>query len=216
MIGDVRLKVCGITRAEDARAAAELGADSLGVNFYPKSPRYVELGRYAELAAALPRGPERVAVTVEPTVAEVAAMRAAGLDRVQIHARVELPLATVRAWSEAVGPARLWLAPKLPPGAPFPKEWLPLAETFLVDTYHAGGFGGSGRTGDWAGFAARAAAHPAKTWILAGGLSPENITAARAASGAAYFDVNSGVETAPGLKSAEKLRALVAALGGAG
>jgi phosphoribosylanthranilate isomerase len=212
MIGDIHLKVCGIRRAEDACLAAELGADFLGFIFYPKSPRHLSTGDYSALAPALPRGPKRVAVLVEPTLADLALVRAAGLDFFQIHARHDVDAETLLSWSDAIGPAHLWLAPKLPPGAVFPEAWLDFADTFLLDTFHAEGFGGSGRTGDWAGFAALAAAHPAKTWILAGGLSPQNILAALSAGGARHVDVNSGVEDAPGLKSADKLRALAAAL----
>ncbi len=214
MIGEIRLKICGITLAKDARLAAELGADFIAFNLYPKSPRYISQADYEALRASLPEGPRRVAVLVEPSAAELAAALAAGFHFFQIHARADLALPTVASWSAAVGAARLWLAAKLPPGAAFPSGWLPLADTFLMDTFHAEGFGGSGRTGDWGGFAKLAATHPEKTWILAGGLSPDNIAAARAASGARFVDVNSGVEVAPGIKSPEKLRALVSALGG--
>ncbi len=213
MIGDTRFKVCGITRAADAQLAAELGADFVGFILYPKSPRYLALAAYETLRAELPAVPKRVAVMVEPSNEELAAALAAGFDFFQIHARADVSLASVAAWSAAVGAGRLWLAPKLPPGVAFPVQWLPLAGTFLVDTYHAEGFGGSGRTGDWSSFAALAAVHPEKTWVLAGGLSPDNIVAARAQSGARLVDVNSGVESAPGVKSHEKLRALAAALG---
>lgn len=212
MIGAITFKVCGITRAADARVAAELGADFLGFILYPKSPRHLPLADYARLASELPAGPRRVAVMVEPSLAELAAASDAGFDRFQIHARAETPVETVRGWSELVGASALWLAPKLPPGAPFPDAWLPLAGSFLVDTFHAEGFGGSGKTGDWSGFAARAARHADKTWILAGGLSPENIAAAVASSGARFVDVNSGVEDAPGRKDHAKLRALATAL----
>jgi len=214
MIGDTRFKVCGLTRAEDARLATELGADFLGFILYPKSPRYLGLGDAAELARGAPRGPKRVAVLVEPTLEELDWAQEAGFDRFQIHARADLPLAVVRGWSEAVGARELWLAPKLPPGVAFPMDWLPLAATFLVDTYHAEGFGGSGKTGDWSGFAALAVAHPEKTWVLAGGLSPENVAEARRQSGACFVDLNSGVESAPGVKDEAKLRALAAALAG--
>jgi phosphoribosylanthranilate isomerase len=212
MIGDIQFKVCGMTRAEDARLAAELGADFLGFILYPKSPRYVPLGDAVELARGAPHGPKRVAVMVEPTLDELDWAQEAGFDRFQIHARADLPLAVVRGWSEAVGARELWLAPKLPPGGAYPADWLPLADTFLVDTYHADGFGGSGKTGDWSGFAALAAAHPEKTWVLAGGLSPDNVTEALRRSGARLLDVNSGVESAPGVKDAAKLRAWAAAL----
>lgn len=213
MIGDIHLKVCGMRRAEDARLAAELGADFLGFIFYPKSPRYLAFEAYEALAPSLPRGPKRVAVMVEPSLEDLARVRALRFEYFQIHARHDAPLETVLAWSEAVGGAdNLWLAPKLPPGAAFPEAWLPLADTFLVDTFHAEGFGGSGRTGDWAGFARLAEAHPGKRWILAGGLNPENVVAAITASGAHFVDLNSGVETHPGAKSPEKLRAVAAAL----
>jgi phosphoribosylanthranilate isomerase len=212
MIGETRLKVCGLTRAADACLAAELGADFLGFILYARSPRYLALADYHALRAGLPSGPRRVAVMVEPAAEELAAAAGAGFDFFQIHARADVPHGSVAAWSAAVGPARLWLAPKLPPEVAFPSGWLPLADTFVVDTFHAEGFGGSGKTGDWSGFARLVAAHPEKTWVLAGGLSPDNVTAARAASGGGFLDVNSGVESAPGIKAPDKLRALVAAL----
>lgn len=212
MISGVTVKVCGLRCAEDAALATELGADFLGFILYPKSPRYFAPADYAALAARLPAGPRRVAVMVEPTPAELTEARYAGFHRFQIHARHDAPPKRVREWSETVGAEALWLAPKLPPGADFPVDWLGCAETFLVDTYHAAGFGGSGRTGDWSGFAALTAEYPGKTWILAGGLAPENIAAALVQSGTRFVDVNSGVETAPGVKSPEKLRAFAAVL----
>lgn len=212
MIGQIHLKVCGMKRAEDARLAAELGADFLGFIFYPKSPRYLAFEAYEALAPSLPRGPGRVAVMVEPSSDDLTRARELRFRYFQIHTRHDVPPETVRGWSDAVGATNLWLAPKLPPGVAFPEAWLPLAETFLVDTFHAEGFGGSGRTGDWAGFARLAEANPGRRWILAGGLNPENVVPAIAASGARFVDVNSGVETHPGAKSPEKLRAVAAAL----
>lgn len=209
MTGGIQWKVCGLRRPEDARLAAELGADFLAVNLYEKSPRYLALADYAASAAEWPAGPGRVAVLVEPTAVRLTEAMAAGFDQFQIHARHDLEFARVAEWSALVGPERLWLAPKLPPGAGFPESWIPLAETFLADTYHTEGYGGSGRTGDWSGFARLQAAFPGKRWILAGGLGPDNVLAALAGSGTRFIDVNSGVETAPGVKSPEKLRALV-------
>jgi phosphoribosylanthranilate isomerase len=110
------------------------------------------------------------------------------------------------------GAHRLWLAPKLPPGEDVPAEWLPLAATFLLDTFHAGGFGGSGKTGDWDKFARHQQGHPQNTWVLAGGLTPDNITGAIASSGTRFVDVNSGVESSPGVKDRVKLERLAAAL----
>lgn len=214
MVNGLHLKVCGQTRAGDARVAAEIGADYLGFIFYPKSPRAITLDDYKALAAGLPSGPRRVAVMVAPSAAELSAAVAAGFGFFQIHFEHTTPLETVHGWSAITGPSRLWLAPKLPPGADVPVEWLPLADTFLLDTFHADGFGGSGKTGDWAKFARHRAAHPEKTWILAGGLNPDNVADAVAKSGARFVDVNSGVESAPGLKDQGKLRSLRTALGG--
>lgn len=188
--------------------AAEIGADYLGFILYPKSPRAVTLERYAELAAALPAGPRRVAVMVEPSIAELAAAATAGFDFFQIHCAHTTSLAIVQGWSSLVGAHRLWLAPKLPPGEDEPVEWLPLAATFLMDTFHADGFGGSGKTGDWAKFARHQQSNPQHAWILAGGLNPENIGEAVARSGAHFVDVNSGVESSPGVKDHAKLRRL--------
>jgi len=121
-------------------------------------------------------------------------------------------VASIAQWSQFAGRSRLWLAPKLPPGQDVKPEWLPLADTFLLDTFHADKFGGTGETGDWAKFKRHREAHPGKTWILSGGLSAENIAAAVTATGAKFVDVNSGVEQAPGIKSPAKLQALVLAL----
>ncbi len=210
MIDGIRLKICGLTTLVDAEFVDRAGADALGFILYPKSPRYISLLQYKAMAPRLPEGRKRVAVMVEPTDAELAEALAAGFDCFQIHFNpVKVPVATVAAWSQAVGPKRLWLAPKLPPGGEVGGELLPLADTFLIDTFHPDSFGGTGRTGDWAGFARQQAAHPEKTWILAGGLTPENITAALTESGAKFVDVNSGVEAVPGVKDHDKVRQLV-------
>jgi phosphoribosylanthranilate isomerase len=213
MIDGIRLKTCGLTTLVDAEFVDRAGADALGFILYPKSPRGISLLQYNELAPRLPAGRKRVAVMVEPSSSELADAMAAGFDCFQIHFDPsKVPLTMVEAWSQAVGPQRLWLAPKLPPGAEVSTEFLPLADTFLIDTFHADSFGGTGRTGDWAGFARQQAAHPEKTWILAGGLNPENIMAALAESGATFVDVNSGVEAAPGVKDHAKVRQLVVAI----
>lgn len=211
MIDGVRLKVCGLTSLVDAEFADRCGADFLGFILYPKSPRHIALAQYAALAKRLPDR-RKVAVSVAPTLDELAAMQAAGFDSFQIHFADDTPLKTLAAWSEQVGPDRLWLAPKLPPGRDVSPEWLPLAKYFLLDTFKADTFGGSGDTGDWPKFARHRAAHPDKTWILAGGLNPENIGTALQASGANFVDVNSGIEAAPGVKDHEKLKRFVVAL----
>ena len=208
MIDGIRLKVCGLTSIVDADFADKCGVDYLGFIFYPKSPRGISLATYDAMRFRLPDR-KRLAVSVEPTVAELAAFNDLGFDFFQVHFRHDLPRATVASWAETVGVERLWLAPKLPPEVEVPVELLPLAKHFLLDTFHADKFGGTGATGDWAKFARHQTAHADKTWILSGGLNPENIGGALHASGARFVDVNSGVELAPGVKDQEKLKRFV-------
>jgi phosphoribosylanthranilate isomerase len=211
MIDGIRFKVCGLTSLVDAEFADRCGADYLGFIFYPKSPRYVSLAQYRAMAGRLPHR-RKVAVSVEPTVDELTAMRDAGFDYFQIHFRPETADAQLTAWSRVVGEKHLWLAPKLPPESNVPPAALAVAKFIMLDTFSAEGFGGSGKTGDWAKFARHQDAHRGNFWILAGGLTPENIGEALTNSGAHLVDVNSGVESAPGVKDSAKLKAFVLAI----
>ena len=207
----IRIKVCGLTSPGDAAFAAGCGAEYLGFVLHPKSPRCVSLGNFRSMAARLPARP-RVAVTVEPAPGALEEMRAAGFDCFQVHFRHDFPIEKVGAWSKAVGADSLWLAPKLPPEVDVPPALLPLSRTFLIDTFDPTLFGGTGRTGDWPKFKRHSDAHPGKTWILSGGLNPTNVADALAGTGARFIDVNSGVESAPGVKDHAKLEAFVAAV----
>ena len=209
MINGIRLKVCGLTSLVDAELADRAGADYLGFVLYAKSPRHVTPARFRAMAARLPDR-RKVAVMVEPSAAELAT--AAGFDFVQIHFPHDLPPDTVAAWAGVVGRQRLWLAPRLPPAATLPPALLPLADTFLFDAFHAEKFGGSGQTADWTKFRQQRELHPEKTWILAGGLNPDNISVALKATGARLVDVNSGIEASPGVKDPAKVAAFVARL----
>jgi phosphoribosylanthranilate isomerase len=211
MINGIKLKVCGITSLVDAEAADAIGADYLGFIFYPKSPRYSPLAQYEAMKDRLPLR-KKVAVCVEPTDADLASLRALDFDFYQLHINPETPMFKVISWAEAVGPAKLWLAPRLPPEIGIDPEWLPLADTFLLDTFHAEKHGGTGRTGDWEKFKWHRETFPEKQWILAGGLNPENIAKAVTSTGADFIDVNSGVEQSPGIKSPAKLTAFAFAL----
>lgn len=211
MIDGIRIKVCGLTSIVDAEFADRCGADYLGFILHAKSPRHLSLKTFDTMAPRLP-GRKKVAVSVEPTVEELAAMTTAGFDFFQIHFRCDLPVATIEGWAKTAGVERLWLAPKLPPAQDLPPTLLPFAKFFLLDTFHPEKFGGTGETGDWAKFSRHQTAHPDKTWILSGGLSPENIGEALRRSETRFVDVNSGVESAPGVKDEAKLKRFVVRL----
>ncbi len=211
MIGQIQLKICGITNAADAHAAAGIGADYLGFILHPASPRHLTPSAYAALAPQLP-AVKKVAVLVTPTREELEQAVALGFDFVQLHFPNETSFFEVAGWSDVVPPARLWMAPRIPPGKEIDHAFLPFADTFLVDTFHPDKFGGTGQTSDWAKFKHYVATQPRKTWILSGGLNPDNIASAIAATSATFVDVNSGVESAPGVKDHAKLAAVARAL----
>jgi len=202
-----RIKVCGLTRKKDIARVLELGADFAGVIVYAQSPRGVSTQKAAELVCDIPQG-KRVLVDVAPSPERLEAHKALGFDHYQIHFDpAETSPATLAGWSRLAGRQSLWLAPRLPQGSVFPECLLDIADTFLIDAFHAGLYCGSGQVGDWGFFSRQKTAFPEKRWILAGGLNPPNIAAALAATGADCVDVNSGVEAEPGVKDHAKLEA---------
>ncbi|MBC7367296.1 MAG: phosphoribosylanthranilate isomerase [Undibacterium sp.] len=211
MINGIRFKVCGLTSLVDADAADAAGADYLGFILYPKSPRYVSLAQFAAMSPRLPPR-KKVAVVVEPSVEELTAIKAAGFDCVQLHFPNETPFFMAALWLDVIPPEMLWLAPRVPTGKDFDLAFVPLADTILLDTYHPNAVGGTGQTGDWKSFAWHRTKFKKVNWVLAGGLNPENIFEAVTATGARYVDVNSGVESAPGVKDHAKPKPFADAL----
>ena len=213
MINGIRVKVCGLTSLVDAEAADAAGADYLGFILYPKSARHISLEQFRSMAPRLP--PRKiVAVVVEPSTEELAAVMAAGFDCVQLHFSNETPFFQAVLWLDVVPPDRLWLAPRIRPGKDLDLAFVPLADTILLDTYHPDAHGGTGQTGDWEKFSGYRQKFRKVHWVLAGGLNPDNISAAITASGARFVDVNSGIEAAPGVKDHAKLKAFFPALQG--
>ncbi|MEN8663009.1 MAG: phosphoribosylanthranilate isomerase [Lentimonas sp.] len=213
MLDTTIIKICGLTREEDVALALGLGANLFGFIAYSPSPRGVGLERAQNLARIVPNG-RRVFVDVAPSVDKLIKFKAAGFNFFQIHADSATDELTLKAWSDIVGVSNLWLAPRLKPEEAFPEHMLPYADTYLVDTYSSGQVGGTGQTGDWGSFAKWKTSYTSKQWILAGGLNPGNICEAISHTGADHVDVNSGVETEPGKKDPEKLRALFRELRG--
>ncbi len=205
MINGIQFKVCGLTRARDAQAAAEAGADYLGFIFYPKSPRGIRLERYRDILPRLPDVP-KVAVTVAPDLYTLAQLEGAGFDYFQIHFPVGLT-EEVPAWSKLVGKERLWLAPKIPPGVAFDPGLLEFSNTFLWDAFKKDSdtYGGTGARSDWETFKGLRERYPEVRWFLAGGISPENASEALSETGADCLDFNSSLEIEPGVKDLERI-----------
>lgn len=206
-----RVKVCGITRPGDAERALSLGADFIGINLYPKSPRAVALEDIPPLMEVIPPG-KRVMVDVSTPTDELEARLGLGFDAYQIHFDLDIAMASVAAWAGLVGQHALWVAPRIPPNEPqFPQVLMEFADTVLLDAFDKNRYGGTGHSGqNWQRFLDCTMLYQHKTWVLAGGLSPANIREALAFTQAEVVDVNSGVESAPGIKDASLLEAFFA------
>jgi phosphoribosylanthranilate isomerase len=200
-----RVKICGITRWEDARLAVELGASALGFNFFPPSPRYIAPAEARKIVEQLPPFVVAVGIFANETdgkrVAAVA--REAGMAAVQLHgprfpkvngALGRYPLIRAVAVRDGSSLERL-------------RDWK--ASAYLLDAYHPKLLGGTGKKFDWK------IANEAKKYgpiILAGGLTPRNVGKAIRVVRPFAVDVASGVESAPGIKDPAKLRAFFAAV----
>jgi len=191
------VKICGVTRIEDAVRAVELGADWLGLNFWPGSPRAVDRLRARAIARAVAGRVGLAGVFVEAPRAEIeAAVAFVGLDLVQLHGEVQ---AGDLEWLASAG--RLLRAYRGVP-AQAAIDAGPAAALYLVDAAHPTLLGGTGRAWDFGGLAGLRFPAPV---LVAGGIRPDNVAAALAASGAGGVDVASGVESAPGIKDPEKM-----------
>jgi phosphoribosylanthranilate isomerase len=209
----VEVKICGVNSPAALGAAVAGGADCVGFNFYPPSPRYVTPGAARELAAAAPESLTKVGVVVDLDDAALAAiLKHAPLDMLQLHGhespqrvteirtRFALPVmkAVKIARADDVAGARAYCA---------------VAERLLFDAKPpkdmAGALpGGNALTLDWQLLAGTAWPIP---WMLSGGLDADNVAEALRVSGARAVDVSSGVEDKPGVKNPDKIRAVLTA-----
>jgi phosphoribosylanthranilate isomerase len=195
----LRVKICGITRLEDALLAAQLGADAVGFVFFEKSPRFISPKVVAEIALQLPAHVARVGVFVDPQPSfTLEAVEAVGLDAIQLHGISDPQKLT--AFEKR--PLILAIAVKDQMILQTVVELAPLVDALLLDTYHPALPGGTGKTFNW-----ELAAPVAEQFhiILAGGLTPGNVSAAVKTVRPYAVDVSSGVEVAPGIKDPEKL-----------
>jgi phosphoribosylanthranilate isomerase len=198
----VFVKICGITRVEDARAALDGGATAIGFVFWPKSPRYIDPERARAIVAALASPVVTVGVFVNQPPDEVNRVaERVGLNAVQLHGD-ETP-----GFAEAMTRPVI-KALSLANGSREAEGW-PADVTLLIDAHDTEQRGGTGKNADWAGAATLAGR---RRIVLAGGLTPGNVRAAIAAVKPFGIDVSSGVESAPGIKDGDKLAALFEAV----
>ena len=209
MTNPVSVKICGLANVDDVRACADAGANYMGLVFFEKSPRNITIPAARELALAAPLGLAKVALVVNPSDAELDAITGTvPLDMLQLHGR-ETPerVTEVKARyglpvMKAVGIADGDDLPKL-------ESYFGVADQILVDAKPPKGGelpGGNGLSFDWRLIAGRRWPCP---WMLAGGLTPENVAEAVKMTGAKPVDVSSGVEDAPGQKNAELIQKFV-------
>jgi phosphoribosylanthranilate isomerase len=199
------IKICGVTTAADAALVVRAGADAIGVNLWPGSKRYVSLAAARTVLAAVPPGVLKVGVFVNASAGEVArALDELGLDRAQLHGDEQA------ADYAALDPARVVKVVRVRDQASLADAtgWTPAL--WLYDA-HVDGFGGAGVAAPWP-IIARGARRP---FLLAGGLTPENVAEGIRATRPDGVDVASGVEARPGVKDAARLAAFVAAARGA-
>ena len=194
------VKICGITRMEDAEAAAAAGAGAIGFVFWPKSPRFIDPHRARAIAAALPPFVTAVGVFVNQPIEYVNGVASlVRLGAVQLHGD-ETPDYAARVASPVI---------KAVPVAGLGRGAWPQIRTLLLDVHDPVARGGTGRTIDWAAAADVAAE---RRVLLAGGLTPDNVADAIARVRPFGIDVSSGVERAPGIKDHQRLRALFEAV----
>ena len=201
----VRSKICGITRIEDALAAAEAGADAIGLVFYPKSPRAVSIQQARDIVAALPAFVTTVGLFVNAGRGELnEILDAVPLDLLQFHGD-ETPAdceSFHRPYIKAL---------RVQPGDDIAVLAAPYANArgILLDTYVSGVPGGTGAAFDWS-LVPHDLSQPV---ILAGGLSADNVQAAIKQVRPYAVDVSGGVEASKGIKDAAKIRAFMQAVG---
>ena len=201
----VRIKICGITNVEDARAAASIGADAVGVVFYDKSPRAVNPVRAQEILTALPPFVTRVGLFVNaPAATVIATTQQCFLDVLQFHGE-ETPAFCRDFGRPYIKVLRVTAAVDLQPLV----EAYHDAQGLLLDCASPGVWGGSGRSFDWWRLP-----ELGKAWILAGGLDAENVAGAIAIAQPYAVDVSSGVERSPGRKDHDKMARFMAQVRG--
>ncbi len=211
---DVRVKICGIRTPSEMQAVAAAGAAYVGLNFFPKSPRFVTLDEARAVALAAPDGLCKVALVVDADDATLDAIVAAvPLDMLQLHGH-ESPARVAEVKARHGLPVMKVIGVAGESDLAMLQDYSLVADQILIDAKAPKDAvlpGGNGLTFDWRLLVGRKWLRP---WMLAGGLTPENVADAIRLTGAGQVDVASGVESAPGVKDAAKVAAFVDAAQG--
>jgi phosphoribosylanthranilate isomerase len=201
----VQVKICGLTRVDEAAACAAAGAHAIGLVFYPRSRRYVSPETAREISRAIPAGVARVGVFVDaPPEVVLQTARTAGLTGVQLHG-CEPPEVIDRLRREGLFVIKALFAERAPAFEDAPRY---PASAFLVECGRGALPGGNAQDWDWSKAGPLTERHPV---ILAGGLTPDNAAQAIGAASPDAVDVSSGVEAAPGRKDIRNVEAFIRA-----
>jgi phosphoribosylanthranilate isomerase len=203
MMTPIQIKICGVTNARDATTCVELGAQMIGLNFYPQSPRYIEPKVARQIVEALPTHIDAVGVFVSGNADEIRrTANAATVDCVQLHGDFSPEVARELAREFRV----IRVFSTHPQFRPEDVTLFPHCDV-LLDAYHPELRGGTGKTCDWS--AARATLRFSRFLILSGGLNAENVASAIKAVTPHAVDVCSGVESAPGVKNYRAIKKFI-------
>jgi phosphoribosylanthranilate isomerase len=206
MTTPIQIKICGVTNARDAKTCVELGAQMIGLNFYPQSPRYIEPKVARQIVEALPTHIDAVGVFVSGNADEIRrTANAATVDCVQLHGDFSPEVARELAREFRV----IRVFSTHPQFRPEDVTSFPHCDV-LLDADHPELRGGTGQTCDWS--AARATLRFSRFLILSGGLNPKNVASAIKAVTPHAVDVCSGVESAPGVKDHRAIKDFIAAV----
>ncbi|WP_050603111.1 phosphoribosylanthranilate isomerase [Ruegeria sp. 6PALISEP08] len=212
-MSDVRFKICGLTAPDHVRAAVEAGAGYVGFVFFPKSPRHLDVAQAVELTQMVPAGVAKVALVVNATDEELdSIVSVVPLDMLQLHGK-ETPQRVTEVRDRFGLPVMKAIGVAEAEDLDAIDLYSEAADQLLIDAKPPRGSelpGGNGLSFDWRLLAGRK--YWRRPWMLAGGLTPQNVAEAARMTGARQVDVSSGVESAPGVKDAALIREFGAAL----
>jgi phosphoribosylanthranilate isomerase len=202
----MRVKICGITKSEQGRAIAHFGATTLGFICVRTSPRYVLPEQIRTVVEQLPVDVDRIGVFADSTIEDICqTVIEAGLNGIQLHGNESLEFCDQLRQSLPSIEIIKALRVKTPEDLDRADAYARSVDTLLLDTYHPSLLGGTGKTLDWTSIQRF---HPRCPWLLAGGLTPDNVLEALSQVQPSGIDLSSGVERSPGDKDLDRVAQL--------